>query len=219
MIPYLRRARPLRSIARNTEAVSVMEFALVLPLFMTLGMYGAEIAWLNATSLEVSQVAISMADNASRIGQTDNSGVTPTISSTDVEAVLDGALQEGASADLATNGRVILSSLEGDPKNGKQYLHWQQCKGKGKQQSKKGKSSSGAGLTSSIKDGITMAGKTIKAPAGEAVMVSEVWYEYKGLFGTLFIDKIMLHEEAAVISRDDRNVGTGLTGNATKNQC
>ncbi|HQS69783.1 MAG: hypothetical protein B7Y36_06900 [Novosphingobium sp. 28-62-57] len=211
--------RPLRSLARNTDAVSVMEFALVLPLFMTLGMYGAEIAWLNATALEVSQVAVSMADNASRIGQTDNSGVTPTISSADVESVLDGALEEGASANLEDNGRVILSSLEGHPVTGKQYIHWQQCKGKGKQESKKGKADPSGGLLSSLVNGLTMGGKTIRAPNGGAVMVAEVWYEYKGLFGTLFIDKIMLHEEAAVIARDDRSVDNGLTGNDKKNAC
>lgn len=219
MIRRFGQARPLAALLRDTQAVSVLEFALVLPLFMTLGMYGAEIAWLNATALEVSQVAVSMADNASRIGQTDNSGVTPTISSADVESVLDGALEEGASTNLEENGRVILSSLEGHPVTGKQYIHWQQCKGKGKQQSKRGKADPTGGLLSSITNGLLMGGKTIKAPNGSAVMVAEVWYEYKGLFGTLFIDKITIHEEAAVIARDDRSVDNGLTGNDRKNAC
>ncbi len=219
MIRRFGQARPLAALLRDTQAVSVLEFALVLPLFMTLGMYGAEIAWLNATALEVSQVAVSMADNASRIGQTDNSGVTPTISSADVESVLNGALEEGSSANLEENGRVILSSLEGHPVTGKQYIHWQQCKGKGKQQSKRGKADPTGGLLSSITNGLLMGGKTIKAPNGSAVMVAEVWYEYKGLFGTLFIDKITIHEEAAVIARDDRSVDNGLTGNDRKNAC
>ncbi|MCX7282801.1 MAG: pilus assembly protein TadE [Novosphingobium sp.] len=216
---HVRRTRPLRGIIRNTEAVSVLEFALVLPLFMTLGMYGAEIAWLNATALEVSQVAVSMADNASRIGQTDNSGVTPTISSSDVESVLAGALAEGSSSHLEENGRVILSSLEGHPVTGKQYIHWQQCRGKGKQPSKRGTADPTGGLVSPLLNGLTMGGKSIIAPAGTSVMVAEVWYEYKGLFGTLFIDTIMLHEEAAVIARDDRAIGNGLTGNTAKNAC
>jgi len=211
--------RLLRALAKDTTAVSIIEFALVLPLFMTLGMYGAEIAWLNATALEVSQVAISMADNASRIGQTDNSGVTPTISSDDVASVLTGALEEGDTVALADNGRVILSSLEGNPVNGKQYIHWQQCMGKGKQQSKRGKADPTGGLMTSVVNGLTMGGKTIKAPAGGAVMVAEVWYEYKGLFGTLFVDNIVIHEEAAVIARDDRSASAGLTGNDKKNAC
>lgn len=214
-----KRLRCARALLRNTEAVSVLEFALVLPLFMTLGMYGAEIAWLNATALEVSQVAVSMADNASRIGQTDNSGVTPTVSSSDVESVLNGALEEGGTIDLEDHGRVILSSLEGHPVTGKQYIHWQQCKGKGKQQSAHGKPDITGGLLTSILNGLVLGGKTIKAPSGGAVMVAEVWYEYKGLFGTLFVDKIVLHEEAAVIARDDRSTSNGLTGNDQKNGC
>ncbi len=32
-------------LKRNSSGVSALEFALILPLFITLGMYGAEIAW------------------------------------------------------------------------------------------------------------------------------------------------------------------------------
>lgn len=210
--------RPIRSLIRNNEAVSVLEFALVLPVFMTLGMYGAEIAWLNAAALEVSQVAVSMADNASRMGQTDNSGVTPTISDADVDSVLTGALEEGSSVALEENGRVILSSLEAHPVSGKQRLHWQQCKGQSTKKSVHGKPDD-TGLLSGLLDGLILGGKTIKAPSGSAVMVAEVWYEYKGLFGTLFVDNIVIHEEAAVIARDDRSIGNGLSGNGKKNSC
>lgn len=215
MTPCRRSLRPLRSLIRNNEAVSVIEFALVLPVFMTLGMYGAEIAWLNAAALEVSQVAVSMADNASRMGQTDNSGVTPTISDADVDSVLTGALQEGSSIALEDNGRVILSSLETHKVTGKQKIEWQQCKGKGTEQSSHGKPDDYLSLI----DGMVLGGKRIKAPTDSAVMVAEVWYEYKGLFGTLFIDKVTIHEEAAVIVRDDRNVSAGLTGDDKKNKC
>lgn len=213
------KARKLaRALRHDVAAVSVIEFALVLPLFMTLGMYGAEIAWLNATSLEVSQIAVSMADNASRIGQTDNSGVTPTISSSDVDSVLSGALEEGATVNLDANGRVILSSLEPHPVTGKQRIHWQQCKGQSKKQSTHGKPDD-TGLTGGLLNGLVLGGKTIKAPSGSSVMVAEVWYEYKGLFGTLFVDNIMLHEEAAIIARDDRSISAGLTGDDKKNAC
>jgi hypothetical protein len=219
MMLKARTLRCLRNLACDTEGVSVLEFALVLPLFMTLGMYGAEIAWLNAASLEVSQVAVSMADNASRIGQTDNSGVTPTVSSDDVESVLTGALEEGDTINLEDNGRVILSSLEGHPVTGKQYLHWQQCKGKSKKQSSHGKPDTTGSLLSSVLNGVLIGGKTITAPSGSAVMVAEVWYEYKGLFGNLFVKDIVLHEEAVVIARDDRSISNGMTGNDKKNAC
>lgn len=208
-----------RRFLRDTSGVSAVEFAIVLPLFMTLGMYGAEIAWMNAAAMEVSQVALALADNASRLGQTDNSGVTPTISTADVDSVLKGALEEGASIGLSDNGRVILSSLEVHPVTGKQYVHWQQCKGQGKQQSSHGKPDLTGNALSAIASGMTVGGKKLVAPNGSAVMVAEVWYRYEGLFGTMFVKPITIHEEAAIIVRDDRSLSPGMTGNSKGNSC
>lgn len=208
-----------RELKRNSSGVSALEFALILPLFITLGMYGAEIAWMNAAAMEVSQVALSLADNASRLGQTDNSGVTPTITAADVDSVLTGALEEGESIGLSTNGRVILSSLEVHPITGKQYIHWQQCKGAGTQQSKHGKPDLTGSTISTIASGISVGGKKLIAPNGSAVMVAEVWYRYNGLFGTMFVQPITIHEEAAIIVRDDRSTGPGLSGSKPQNSC
>lgn len=209
----------LRQLRRRNDAVSTVEFALVLPLFMTLGMYGAEIAWLNAASMEASQVSLALADNASRLGQTDNSGVTPTITTSDVQSVLTGALEEGSNIGLAENGRVILSSLEVHPVTGKQYIHWQQCLGAGKQASSKGKPDPDGSAIAAIANGVKIGGKTITSPNKSAVMVAEVWYTYHGLFGTMFVQPITIHEQAAVIARDDRNVGPGLSGSNAKTNC
>jgi len=204
---------------QDTRGVSAIEFAMILPLFMTLGMYGAEIAWMNATATQVSEVALSLADNASRLGQTDNSGVTPTISTADVDSVLKGALEEGKSIDLSANGRVMLSSLEVHPVTGKQYVHWQQCKGQGTQQSSYGKPDLTGSALSAIASGITVGGRKLLAPNGSAVMVAEVWYRYEGLFGTMFVKPITIREEAAIIVRDDRSVSPGLTGPSKGNAC
>lgn len=204
---------------RDTRGVSAVEFAIILPLFMILGMYGAEIAWMNAAAMEVSQVALALADNASRLGQTDNSGVTPTISTADVDSVLKGALEEGESIDLSAKGRVILSSLEVHPVTAKQYVHWQQCKGQGTQQSSYGKPDLTGSALSAIASGITVGGKKLLAPNGSAVMVAEVWYRYEGLFGTMFVKPITIREEAAIIVRDDRSVSPGLTGPSMGNTC
>ncbi|MGV3513093.1 MAG: TadE/TadG family type IV pilus assembly protein [Novosphingobium sp.] len=209
----------LRSLFIRSDAVSTIEFALVVPLFMILGMYGAEIAWLNAASMEASQVALALADNASRLGQTDNSGVTPTVSVSDVESVLNGALEEGSNIALADKGRVILSSLEVHPVTGKQYVHWQRCMGAGKQQSAHGKPDLTGSALARIAPGIKLGGKTITSPSKSAVMVAEVWYEYRGLFGTMFVEPITLHEQAVVIVRDDRNVGPGLSGSSARSTC
>ncbi len=209
----------LRQMLRDRTAVSVTEFALVLPLFMTLGMYGVEIAWMNAAAMEVSQVAIALADNASRLGQTDNSGVTPTITGADVASVLTGSKQEGKSIGLDENGRVILSSLESHPVTGKQYIHWQQCMGNLKKNSNFGKPDVTGNALAKVASGLAMGNTKITAPAGSSVMVAEVWYTHKGLFGTMFIQPITMHEQAAMIVRDNRNVGPGLSNAQAKTSC
>jgi hypothetical protein len=209
----------LRSLGTGQDAVSTIEFALVVPLFMILGMYGAEIAWLNAASMEASQVALALADNASRLGQTDNSGVTPTITTGDVESVLKGALEEGSNIELGDNGRVILSSLEVHPVTGRQYLHWQQCMGNGRQNSVFGRPDLTGSALSPVASGVSLGDRRITSPNRSAVMVAEVWYEYHGLFGTMFVKPITIHEQAAVIARDDRNVGPGLSGATGRIAC
>lgn len=209
----------LRRLLDRQDGVSTVEFALVVPLFMILGMYGAEIAWLNAASMEASQVALALADNASRLGQTDNSGVTPTVTSNDVQSVLTGALEEGSDIGLAENGRVILSSVEVHPVTGKQYIHWQKCMGQGKQASAHGKPDATGSALSEIASGISLGGRKVTSSSNSAVMVAEVWYEYNGLFGTMFVQPITIHEQAAIIVRDDRNVGPGLSGTNNKIDC
>lgn len=204
--------RSLLALLRDKAAISTTEFALVVPVFMSLGMYGSEIAWMTIAEMQASQIAISLADNASRLGQTDNSGVTPTISDAAVQDVLTGALLEGRTMNLESNGRVILSSLETSSTTGNQYIHWQECRGELARSSTHGKPDvTGTALASQM-SGMDIGKARITAPTGAAVMVAEVWYEYKGLFGTLFVQPFTMHQEAAVIVRDDRNLGPGLSG-------
>lgn len=201
----------LRKVLCDAAAISTTEFAMVLPVFMTLGMYGTEVSWMTIAEMQASQVAISLADNASRLGQTDNSGVTPTISDEAVQNILTGALLEGQTMNMEREGRVILSSLETHPTNGKQYIHWQECQGELKKSSKHGKPDA-TGTTLAAASGLNIGGAKITAPAGTSVMVAEVWYEYHGLFGTLFVRPFTIYQEATIMVRDDRNTGPGLNG-------
>ncbi|MFM2372465.1 MAG: hypothetical protein RIS85_2187 [Pseudomonadota bacterium] len=206
----------LRRLLRDATAISTTEFAMVLPVFMTLGMYGTEVSWMTIAEMQASQVAISLADNASRLGQTDNSGITPTISDSSVQNILTGALLEGQTMDMEHEGRVILSSLETNPNNGKQYIHWQECKGNLDKSSKHGKPDVTGAAPASVLSGLNIGGAKITAPPGTSVMVAEVWYEYHGLFGTLFVRPFTIYQEATIMVRDDRNTGPGLNGKNSK---
>jgi hypothetical protein len=202
-------------LRQDVRGVSFMEFALILPIVIAMGFYGAEMAYMATVNMQVGQIASSVADNASRLGQTDNSAVTPTVSETQVDSILTGALIEGAGIKFESTGRVILSSLEVDPSTGRQYIHWQRCRGSLKIQSKYG--ATGAGLTGSRLSG--MGNPQITASAGSAVMFVEVYYTYQPIFGTMFVRSTNFRRESAFIIRDDRNLTPGVTGGTTKSSC
>lgn len=211
-----------KRLGRHNSGVALTEFAVIAPVFLTLGMGGFEVAHMATSNMKTSQIAMSLADNASRLGQTDNSSVAPTITESDVDAVLQGALQQGKSIDLEENGRVILSSLEVDQYTGKQYIHWQRCAGDGTSQSAYGDESTNNGLGATTLAGMGRAPNVVAAPVGTAVMYVEVHFTYNPIFLSPFGRVASFVEEAAFIVRDDRDIGEynekGISG-TKKNAC
>jgi len=211
-----RAGRRIRSLVRDQGGVTIIEFALSLPILTTMGFYGIEVAYMASVSTQVSQLALSVADNASRLGQTDNSAVAPTIAEADVDAVLWGALQQGSGFDFENNGRIILSSLERDSASGKQYIHWQRCTGKLVKVSSYGTDQPGTnGLTGPVlTGGLGKTGHKVAAAADQAVMFVEVFYTYKPLLSGMFVKngEVKFRQEAAFLVRDDRSLSTGLSG-------
>lgn len=212
-------ARHLRSLLADRSAVSFVEFAFILPIFLTLGLVGAEIAWMSIINMQVSQVALSLADNASRLGQTDNSSVTPTITEADLDSIMSGAERQGSSYDLATRGRIILSSLEYDGVTGKQYIHWQRCRGDLDRDSLYGDDGSDNGLGARTIAGVGKASDKITAAPGSAVMVAEVYFQYRSLFANVLTSIPTFRQEAVFTIRDDRNLTPGVTGGGSQSQC
>lgn len=214
---FKQRIAAVSALVRDKRGVAYLEFALVLPVFLTMGLYGTEIAYMATINMQVSQIATAVADNASRIGQTDNSGLTPTVSEGDVESVLGGALLQGQGIDFETNGRIILSSLESDSITGKQYIHWQRCVGNADVSSSYGPE--GFGLDSGNLAGMGKAGNLITASNGSSVMYAEVFYTYTPLFGDMFVDNVQFKQEMAFETRDDRNLVPGITGGPGATAC
>ena len=204
---------------RDEEGVSTIEFAFILPIFITLGLAGTELALMSTVNMQVSQAAISLADNASRLGQTDNSAVTPTVTEADIDAVMSGAIRQGEPFELGTKGRVILSSLEYDDLTGKQYIRWQRCRGDLDRESLYGNEDELNGLGSTTIAGVGQAGSLIQARQDSALMVAEIYYEYEGIVAGSAIDKRVFREEAIFAIRDDRNLGPGVTGSGGDSSC
>ena len=208
MNPVLRPLGP-RRLRTDASAVTAVEFGLILPVFMAASFMGIEVAYMATINMQVSDIALSVADNASRLGQTDNSSIIPTITEADIDSVMKGAKEQGSIINLATTGRIILSSLERNASNN-QYIHWQRCSGSYAANSAYG--SAGTVLA----NGMGRTGREVRAAAGQAVMYAEVVYSYTPKFGMGQIQPLVFRQEAAFLVRDQRKLdgggGTGLTG-------
>ena len=108
------------------SGLAFVEFAMSLPVLVTLGLVGLETANLAMAHLRVSNIAMLTADNAAR--------VRDSIDEANVIELLTGAKMTGDSIRFRQNGRIILSSVEpntagaGGTSTG-QWIRWQRCDG------------------------------------------------------------------------------------------
>ncbi|WOE74080.1 TadE/TadG family type IV pilus assembly protein [Alterisphingorhabdus coralli] len=218
--PETLRKRPLRGLfkhlGKSKSGLALTEFAFSLPIFLGLGMFGTEMAYLAITSMNVSQAALSLADNASRMGQTVTGSSSKTIYRSDVNSVFAGARLQGDEIDLLENGRVILSSLETTNNGRWQRIRWQRCIGTKNYSSDYGPQGINERNDSSFV-GMGPAGEEIRAERGSAVMYVEIFYEYPGLFGDSFVSGQVIKHEAAFTIRDDRNLAEGVANDGARN--
>jgi hypothetical protein len=198
------RARGLSALARCNSGAALTEFALALPLLLTAGLWGVEIAHKAVMVMRLSQVAVLVADNASRVGENSLLGESK-LYEADINDVLLGAdVQGGTAFGLYDRGRVILSSLEVVPDTeDRQFIHWQRCMGKRQAVSSYGDAGDGA---SGDFRGMGPPGEEIQAIEGEAVMFVEVVYEYEPLFAEVFVKSTTLSATAAFNVRQNRDL-------------
>ena len=203
-----------RTLRRDTRAVSMVEFAVTLPLllFGTLG--GLETAHLVATHMRLNQIAISLADNASRMKQQTVSGA-PKVREYDVNEAFKAAEQQGKDMGLVSHGRMILSSLEvKDGTTATQIFHWQRCKGA------KTSYTSAYGKQNVTILGAGPAAKRITAEKDSAIMVAEVAYEYQPLVMEKLFGSTTIRKYSAMYVRDDRDLsGTGILNVGAASNC
>jgi Flp pilus assembly protein TadG len=203
-------------LRRAQEGVAMVEFAyatvVIVPLFLT----GIELTNYAVTRMRVSQLALHVADNASRIG--DVSLLTkPQVTEAQINDLFIGANLQSGGMNLATNGRIIISSVEplADPNtNNKFKIHWQRCYGAKTWPSSYGTPTSTAAGVNSVGP-TTPINKSVTAPDGGGVMFVELAYTYKPVFlsQTLFAN-LNMRETAAMVIRNDRdyagNSGSGV---------
>jgi Flp pilus assembly protein TadG len=166
----------IHSVFRNQSGLALMEFALSLPILMTLGIGFIELSQYAHAQMRISQIALSVADNAGRVSQS--------IDVTDIDAIMIGARIAGESIDFAQNGRVILSMIEQNgqatPNTG-QKISWQRCFGQLNATSSYGAETDGA-TSATYVNGFGPTGRKIAAQDLSGVMFAEVVYNYQPLF-------------------------------------
>lgn len=211
-IPNPQQDSVVGKLQADQSGFALTEFAFALPVMMALSFYGLEVANYTIVQLRISQAALSLADNASRMAQTDSTAITRTITESDINAVMTGASLQAGKLDLFEHGRVILSSLELNTKKG-QRIRWQRCTGAAQYVSSYGGQGTGANnpppSSPNAADafiGMGLPGREIQASTGTAVMYVQIFYDYEPMFSNLFFDNKMIQHEAAFNIRDTRTL-------------
>lgn len=210
-----RAAQFAASLRADCSGLAMVEFAFTAPIILSLGLMGSETAYYTVTHMEVSQLAMQVADNASRVGENDVL-VNRKIYEDDVIEVFIGAEKLGQRLNIFDQGRIVVSSLEMNDDGG-QWIHWQRCRGAKNYDSKWG--SEGDGENGTGFNG--MGTPRIRASSGTAVMFVEVSYTYESLTPFDYLDGNEIEYTAAFNVRDQRDLTQIYASNsgATPKRC
>lgn len=209
--------RPLSRLFANRSGVAFLEFAYALPAFLLVFMGGAELANFVTTKMRVSQIALHLADHASRMG-TGSLLSAKSVSETNINDVLTGAGLQAGELDLYANGRVVLTNLEpvANPNETDRYkVTWQRCRGSATYPSN---TYGWPGRTDMA--GIGPTNRQVKSPDNNATMFVEVHYKYKPLIAGQYAPWNEITEFASMTVRERRDLSKIYNSeNATKSTC
>lgn len=197
-----RGSRLARRLSGDRSGVALIEFAFAAPLVLGMGMFGTDTAFLVITHLQVSQVAMQVADNAARMGEQSQLAARQVFEN-DVNETFVGAEKMGENIGIFTQGRVILSSLQRNAQGG-QWIAWQRCRGAKVYNSSYGVE--GAGATGTSFQGMGPVGNRITAAPGTAVMFVEVAYDFRSITPMNLFNNQQVVYTAAFNVRDNRDL-------------
>ncbi|MBH5321878.1 TadE/TadG family type IV pilus assembly protein [Aurantiacibacter sediminis] len=197
----------LSDLREERSGLAMVEFAFAAPLILTLGLGGMELANLAATQMRISQTAMQVADNASRIGDRNALSAQKIYESDILDLLIGAEILAGSSVDIYESGRIIVSSLE-ENDDGGQTIAWQRCMGKLNRPSAYG--DEGTGETGTGFAGMGIEGQELTAPSNGAVMYVEIIYTYEPLVTAQIIEPFTggpdLRSEAAFTVRGSRDL-------------
>ncbi len=189
------------------SGTTLIEFAYILPFYVVLSFTGMEVAGLAIANARVSQIAMTVADNMSRIAESVPL-TAPQLREVDINDTLLGArIQGGAGLPLFENGRIIVSSLQQNS-SGRQTILWQRCKGLMNVASAygvQGATQPNAPATTGFQ-GMGTGASRVQSEANSAIIFVEVSYTYVPLVASSLIGPKVIKKEAAFYVRDDRDL-------------
>ena len=215
-----------RSLRRCESGLALTEFAFAIPILLTLGLVGMEVAWLTLAHLKVSNIAMMTADNASRVRDSIDEG--------NITELFLGATMAGQSMNFGARGRIILYSIEPNAANTRQWIRWQRCTGSkvvaptyGRPKTASGTnivngteiyqtdrqtpSTNPSSETGATATAIGPTGNQIAAASGTAVNMAEVHYDYQPLLAGNMLGNITITRVAAfnVRQRTNQSISNG----------
>ena len=207
----------IRQLHANVSGMAVIEFAYVMPILTAVGIGGIEMTNYANTNMKISQAAMALADNMSRVGL-ESALTSVQIREADVNDSFIGFQRQTEGLNFTANGRVVLSSLERNSSGG-QWIHWQRCFGNLVVAPRYG--TEGTGETGNSFQGMGPATGRVTAPVDTAVMFVEVTYTYQPLFTGFFLRDRTIRHEASFINRDPRDLSQIYNPNpaATRATC
>jgi Flp pilus assembly protein TadG len=220
MTPVGAQALPLlRRLKACESGAALVEMAFGLPILLTLTAGGTELARYATVQMRVSQLAIQVADNASRMG-TGQPLAAKQITETMINDVLSGAEAQAGELNLmgsqsetvngvtttAQKARIIISDLEpiANPNTTNKFkIVWQRCRGTATSYTPRYGTAGQTNL-----NGMGPTGRVVTAPDGTALMFVEVHYRYQPLFiGSLgVVNYVDIDSVASMLVRDDRDL-------------
>lgn len=208
------------SAIRDERGIALIEFAIVTPVLLLLGLGGLELTNYVGANLRISQITMTVADNAGR--------VRTSIDEADINELMIGAKKIGEPINFAANGRIILSDLEqrtnttggattvttANPNGYRQWIRWQRCAGAFAATSSYGlpldangnavtdisnttNDDHGAVETKSMILGMGPSTNMISAAPGTAVMVAEVVYAYQPIVPINYLGRLTIRRVQA----------------------
>ncbi|MBB5709099.1 TadE/TadG family type IV pilus assembly protein [Sphingomonas xinjiangensis] len=192
-----------RSLFTEKTGVTIVEFGLCLPLFVSLAMMGVETVNFAYAHQKMGDIATLTADNISRIRLG--------ISEEDITETLNGIKQTAGNLNFPENGRIIVSSVQPVTNAAKvvanQKIRWQRCSGALNVTSSYGRQGDLLGAA-----GMGPSDNKIAASEGSELIFVEVVYTYQPLISPQLLGNRTIRNIVAMNVRERTANDVSATG-------